>query len=99
MSRSFAQPARACADAADAAASGAGQVRAICHAYAAFAAERPGEYRIRFERSPANVSGQPQPYPEGIAAFDLLIRALQRMAAEGASASSDPRRSHVIIRG
>lgn len=92
ISRAFAQLAQVCADAADGAASGAGQVRAICRAYAEFAADQPGEYRILFERSPANVSRQPHPYLEGIAAFDLLIRALQRMVAEGASTSSDPRR-------
>lgn len=72
------------------ASSGLDQVSAICTAYADFARDRPGQYRILFERSPENLSEQPHPYPEGIRAFELLARALERMVAEGTSTSSDP---------
>ena len=90
VSRTFAALQRACVDAAEGAESGATQVRAVCDAYATFVRERPGEYRILFDRSPVNLSEPPRPYPEGIRAFELLIQGLERMVSEGTSTSTDP---------
>jgi AcrR family transcriptional regulator len=92
VSRTFAELAQACSSAATGATSGVEEVRAICRAYAAFASNRPGQYQILFQRSPDNLSRTPQPYPEGIRAFELLSGALERMVAEGTSTSTDPTR-------
>ncbi|MET1072143.1 MAG: TetR/AcrR family transcriptional regulator [Umezawaea sp.] len=88
VGRAFEQLGRAAEAAGAGAESGAAQVRAICHAYLDFARENPGQYRVLFERTPDNVSGRT--YPDGIAAFDVLVRGIGRSVAEGSSTSDDP---------
>lgn len=89
IARTFTALAKTCRDAA--AASGSAEaVEAISLAYLAFARDHPGQYRILFERSPANIASPPHHYPEGIAAFQLLIEALQDAAAGAASHDRHP---------
>ncbi len=88
VGRTFDQLRAVVVEAAASTGSGAGQVRAICVAYLDFARRHPGQYRVLFDRVPADVSGRT--YPDGIAAFDLLLRALERSGAEGSSTSRDP---------
>jgi AcrR family transcriptional regulator len=88
VGRTFEQLREAGAAAAAGAGSGADQVRAICLAYLDFARRYPGQYRILFERTPDNVSGQT--YPDGIAAFDLLVHGIEQCVAEGSATSADP---------
>ena len=97
ISRAFSQLQAACADAARSSGSGADQLRSICDAYATFAHQRPGEYRILFERSALNLAEPAQPYPEGIAAFDLLEASVRQMVAEGSSTSQNPTRDAQTI--
>ena len=92
MSRTFAELAQACADAARGAPSGAAAVRSLCHAYMGFAGAEPGRYQILFRRSPANLGEEARPYPSGLRAFELLNSAIVRAVAEGASTSTDPAR-------
>ena len=84
----FAELRRVSTDAAASTNSGAGQVRAICLAYLTFARAHPGQYRVLFERGSDDISGRT--YPDGLAAFDLLVRGIERSVAEGSSTSRDP---------
>ena len=81
VARTFAALAETCRAAAVAAPRGVGAVEAISLAYIAFARENPGQYRILFERSPANIASPPHQYPEGINAFQLLVNELDEIAA------------------
>ena len=92
VSRTFADLARACADAASTAPSGAAAIRSICHTYMRFADADPGRYRILFQRSPANLSQESPPYPSGLRAFELLSSAIAEAVTEGTSTSTDPTR-------
>ena len=92
VSRTFAELAQVCSDAAIGAPSGAAAVRALCRAYMAFAGDSPGRYQILFQRSADNVSRQPNPYPAGLRAFELLSAAIGRSVTEGSSTSTDPTR-------
>ena len=92
VSTTYAQLRSLCADAFDSADSGVDRVRAVAYAYIDFARRHPGEYRILFERSPANTSAAPRPYPTGMSAFHYLVDAIEQMVTEGTSASSDPGR-------
>lgn len=75
----------------------AAAVRAVCSAYVTFAAEHPGRYRVLFERSPANIAAGAPAYPTGLAAFDVLVTALQEAVDTGASTSTDPRADSIAL--
>ncbi|MCW2495235.1 TetR/AcrR family transcriptional regulator [Jatrophihabitans sp.] len=79
VARTFTALAEECRAAA-AASHGVAKVEAICLAYLAFARNSPGQYRILFERSPANIASPPHQYAEGIAAFAMLVDALGDIA-------------------
>ena len=51
------------------------RLRAICNAYLDFASAHPGEYRILFERSPADTTGTR--YGKGIETFHILVQAVE----------------------
>lgn len=78
VSRTFVELSQVCAAAEEGNPTGAGAVEAICHAYLEFAREHPGRYRVLFARSPADIASPPTTYPDGIAAFELLRRAVAR---------------------
>jgi len=90
VTRTFVALAETARTAAEAAPDGLDRVEAISLAYLAFARRHPGSYRILFERSPANIASPPHPYPEGIAAFGLMISAIEGIPAEDSTANSDP---------
>jgi AcrR family transcriptional regulator len=70
---------------------GPARVRAISRAYVAFATEHPDRYRILFERSSADLSATPGPYPAGLHAFQYLAEAIKEANADDAAASGrDP---------
>jgi len=91
IEEAFAELATAAHEAVQAAPDAAAAVRGVCAAYVTFAAEHPGRYRVLFERSPANIAGGAPAYPAGLAAFDVLVTALEGAVAAGTSTSSDPR--------
>ncbi len=78
VSSTFVELLQVCAAAEEGSPTGAGSVEAICHAYLGFAREHPGRYRVLFARSPADFASPPTTYPDGIAAFGLLRRAVAR---------------------
>jgi AcrR family transcriptional regulator len=86
VARTFVALADTCQAAARTAPRGIEAVEAISIAYVAFARENPGQYRILFERSPANIASPPHQYPEGINAFQLLVNELDEIAAKNGSA-------------
>jgi hypothetical protein len=60
-------------------------------AYVAFATEHPDRYRILFERSGADLSSTPGPYPAGLHAFQHLAEAVKDAnAADAATRGRDP---------
>ena len=69
---------------------GIDQVETISLAYLAFARHNPGQYRVLFERSPANIASPPHLYAEGIDAFGLLVHALEDAVADGSTRDIDP---------
>lgn len=89
VAQTFEQLRAVCSVAAEAASSGSGadEVRAIAHAYLRFAIEQPGLYRVLFGRGPADVSGRR--YDRGIDAFELLVTAMTRSAAEASVPGAD----------
>jgi len=76
VSGTFVELLQVCAAAEEGSPTGAGSVEAICHAYLGFAREHPGRYRVLFARSPADIASPPTTYLDGIAAFELLRRAV-----------------------
>ncbi len=76
VSQTFVELSHACEAAAEGAPAGAGTVEAVCRAYLDFARDHPGPYRVIFARSPADIASPPTTYPDGIAAFELLRRAV-----------------------
>lgn len=89
VSRTFEKLNGACAEAFEQAGTGMDRVRTISHAYVAFAADHRSEYRILFERAPANLDANPHPYPAGLHAFQYFVDAFEQMNDEG-RASPDP---------
>lgn len=85
VARGFENLAETCRRAADATTSGPARVEAISFAYVDFARAHPGQYRVLFERSPANTTSPPHPYDEGLQAFELLVQALGHPAAKDSS--------------
>ena len=85
IARTFAALAATCRAAATAAPGAAEAVEAISLAYLAFARDNPGQYRILFERAPANMAVPPRQYPEGISAFHLLVSAIEDVASDNSS--------------
>jgi len=75
----------------------AAAVRAACAAYVTFATEHPGRYRVLFERGPANIAAGAPAYPAGLAAFDVLVTALQGAVDAGLSTSTDPRADSIAL--
>ncbi|WP_432840953.1 TetR/AcrR family transcriptional regulator [Dactylosporangium sp. CA-092794] len=90
VSRAFETLGEHCAVAAAGAENGAARVRAVAHAYAAFARERPGEYRLLFDRYPGNINPATPEYGSGRRAFQFLVDAIAEAAADGTGASADP---------
>ena len=90
VARTFVALAETCRRAAATAPRGAEGVEAISLAYLAFARRNPGQYRILFERSPANIASPPHQYPEGIEAFAMLINAFEDIAGAGPSHDLEP---------
>ena len=84
----FDQLAQVCRDAGTSATSGGQRVRAMCEAYLDFAESHAGQYRILFQRSVRDVTGET--YAEGLSAFRLLVDAVEEAAASGESQSADP---------
>ena len=78
VSRAFVELLQVCAAAEEGIPTGAGAVEAICHAYLGFAREHPGRYRVLFARSPTDMASPPTTNLDGIAAFELLRRAIAR---------------------
>lgn len=90
VARTFEALADTCRAAAMASLRGIDQVEAISLAYLAFARHNTGQYRVLFERSPANIATPPHQYPQGIEAFGLLVHALEDAAADGSTRDVDP---------
>jgi AcrR family transcriptional regulator len=87
----------AIAEAAFGAASPAAQLRAGCAAYLKFAAERPSQYRLLFERKDL-LDGGSRPVPEmRTESFRLMIDRLQDCIDAGTSASDDAHRDCAAI--
>lgn len=89
VSQTFVELSRACAAAADGVPAGAHTVEAICRAYLDFAREDPGRYRVIFARSPPDMASPPTAYPDGIAAFALLQRAVEQCDERGTSTAAE----------
>ena len=83
VERAFDQLGDACGDAAQATPPGRSAVLEMSLAYVRFARAQPGQYRIMFERSPANIASPPHPYQEGTRAFDVLLRVMRAEAGGG----------------
>lgn len=75
----------------------ADQLRAVCAAYLAFAADNPGRYRLLFGRSSADVAAEQHPYDAGLAAFAHLARALKACIEDGSSTSRDAHADAVAV--
>lgn len=68
---------------------GSERLRAVCHAYVAFATDHPDQYRVLFERSSGNLSVTPGPDPIGLHAFQYLAEAIKETNAVEAAGGSD----------
>jgi AcrR family transcriptional regulator len=84
------------------AATAAERLDALCAAYVQFAAGSPHRYRIMFGRHGSARTGAvaaPRPLHElaGAEAIGMLIEALSDCAADGSSASADPRADAVAL--
>ena len=90
VARTFVALAETCRRAGATAPPGVEEITAISLAYLAFARCNSGRYRILFERAPGNIAAPPHEYPEGIAAFGILISAFKDIAAAGSSHPLDP---------
>jgi len=85
IERTFAGLADAARLAYEGAPTGRARVHAVAGAYIGFAEQRPGDYRIIFERGPS-MPADPKQYPAGLRAFSYLVDAV------AGAGSTDPDR-------
>lgn len=88
VSTTFEQLEAVCAQAFAGADSGADRIRAISHAYAAFATTHRAEYGILFERF-GDAGPDGHPYPAGIRAFQYFVDAFEQTARESSLGTGD----------
>jgi AcrR family transcriptional regulator len=76
------------------------RLRALCHAYVAFAVENPRLYALVFSQDEPE-AGSPAPKPvetmPGAHAFGMLVQAIEDCVAAGRSASTDPQRDATLL--